>query len=61
MSENNVIIKKLPSIVKSDSPEFTGTPTAPTAEAGTNTNQIATTAFVNTAIANIPTATGLEF
>jgi len=28
------------------SPAFTGTPTAPTATAGTNTNQIATTAFV---------------
>lgn len=32
------------------SPAFTGTPTAPTAGAGTNTTQIATTAFVNTAI-----------
>ena len=31
------------------SPAFTGTPTAPTAAAGTNTTQIATTAFVNTA------------
>lgn len=29
-----------------DSPEFTGTPKAPTASAGTNTTQIATTAFV---------------
>lgn len=29
-----------------DSPEFTGTPLAPTAAAGTNTTQIATTAFV---------------
>lgn len=34
------------------SPALTGTPTAPTAAAGTNTTQIATTAFVNTAIAN---------
>ena len=32
------------------SPTFTGTPAAPTATAGTNTTQIATTAFVNTAI-----------
>lgn len=31
------------------SPAFTGTPTAPTAAAGTNTTQIATTAFVNAA------------
>ena len=29
-----------------DSPNFTGTPTAPTAAAGTNTTQLATTAFV---------------
>lgn len=32
------------------SPAFTGTPTAPTAAAGTNTTQIATTAFVQTAV-----------
>lgn len=33
------------------SPAFTGTPTAPTAAAGTNTTQIATTAFVATVAA----------
>nr|DAX69189.1 MAG TPA: tail fiber protein [Caudoviricetes sp.] len=33
------------------SPEFTGIPTAPTAALGTNNTQIATTAFVKTAIA----------
>ena len=32
------------------SPAFTGTPTAPTAANGTNTTQVATTAFVNNAI-----------
>jgi lysophospholipase L1-like esterase len=32
------------------SPAFTGTPTAPTATAGTNTTQLATTAFVQSAI-----------
>ena len=32
------------------SPEFSGTPTAPTAAAGTNTTQVATTAFVGTAV-----------
>ena len=56
------------------SPAFTGTPTAPTATAGTNTTQIATTAFVHqnarpykvyTALltqvgTNAPTATVLE-
>ena len=35
------------------SPTFTGTPAAPTAGAGTNTTQIATTAFVNTEVANL--------
>ena len=35
------------------SPAFTGTPTAPTANAGTNTTQIATTAFVTSAIQSI--------
>lgn len=33
------------------SPTFTGTPTAPTATAGTNTTQLATTAFVHSAVA----------
>jgi hypothetical protein len=35
------------------SPALTGTPTAPTAAAGTNTTQIATTEFVGTAVANL--------
>lgn len=34
------------------SPSFTGVPTAPTAAAGTNTTQIATTAFVSSAISS---------
>ena len=34
---------------------LTGTPFAPTAAAGTNTDQIATTAFVTTAVAAIDT------
>lgn len=34
-----------------NSPEFTGTPKAPTAAAGTNTTQVATTAFVQSAVA----------
>jgi microcystin-dependent protein len=38
--------------ISSVSPTFTGTPLAPTAAAGTNTTQIATTAFV---LANVPT------
>ena len=44
------------------SPALTGTPTAPTATAGTNTTQIATTAFVKTAVDNaIGSITGIEF
>lgn len=44
------------------SPTFTGTPKAPTAAAGTNTTQIATTAFVGTAITNaISGITGISF
>jgi hypothetical protein len=35
------------------SPALTGTPTAPTATAGTNTTQVATTAFVGTAVADL--------
>ena len=39
-------------------PTFTGTPKAPTATAGTNTTQIATTAFVTTAVANKTSVSG---
>ncbi|MEO5376143.1 MAG: hypothetical protein H7840_18160 [Alphaproteobacteria bacterium] len=42
-----------------DSPEFTGTPTAPTAALGTNTTQLATTAFVKTAVEKA--IAGLDF
>lgn len=38
---------------KSNSPTLTGTPTAPTAAAGTNTTQIATTAFVQSAVSGL--------
>ena len=36
-----------------ESPALTGTPTAPTAAGGTNTTQIATTAFVSSAVADL--------
>lgn len=42
------------SIAPIASPAFTGIPTAPTATAGTNTTQIATTAFVLANASNIP-------
>ena len=48
-------------VVSSNSPTFTGTPKAPTAAAGTNTTQIATTAFVDSAVSDVyssPTFTG---
>jgi hypothetical protein len=41
------------SLVLATSPALLGTPTAPTASAGTNTTQIATTAYVATAITNL--------
>ena len=40
------------SAVKAASPTFTGTPIAPTAAIGTNTTQVATTAFVRSALLN---------
>ena len=56
------------SVVLAGSPAFSGVPTAPTASTGTNTTQIATTAFVQSAIsggvvmvypgAGIPNSTG---
>ena len=36
-----------------DSPAFTGTPIAPTAASGTNTTQLATTAFVQNAVSGL--------
>ena len=41
------------SIVLATSPSFTGTPIAPTATVGTNTTQIATTAFVQTGLGTV--------
>ena len=53
-SDNIEVIINAIDTVKADkeSPEFTGIPTAPTASPKTNTTQIATTEFVNTAIDN---------
>lgn len=41
------------SVATLESPTFTGTPSAPTATVGTNTTQVATTAFVQTAIGSV--------
>ena len=43
-------LASLASAAPTASPTFTGTPAAPTATAGTNTTQIATTAFVTSAV-----------
>ena len=53
--EYNAIQTAVNSKADINSPALTGTPTSPTATAGTNTTQIATTAFVKTAIDAIPT------
>ena len=49
-AEYNAIATAVNSKADTTSPTFTGTPTSPTATAGNNTTQIATTAFVATAI-----------
>lgn len=52
-TEFNNIATAVTSKADISGPTFLGTPFAPTASAGTNTNQIATTAFVTTAIAAV--------
>jgi len=54
-SEFNAIASAISSKADTASPTFTGTPAAPTASSGSNTTQIATTAFVKAAV---DTATG---
>lgn len=49
IGNGSAIWSSLPYYVSSASPSFTGTPLAPTAISGTNTTQIATTEFANTA------------
>lgn len=49
-TEFNNILTAVNSKADTASPALTGTPTAPTAGAGTNTTQIATTAFVKAAV-----------
>jgi hypothetical protein len=54
-TELTAIASAISSKADSNSPSFTGTPTVPTAAAGTNTTQAASTAFVSTAITNLGT------
>jgi hypothetical protein len=57
-SEFNAIASAISSKADTASPTFTGTPLTPTAIAGTNNTQIASTAFVKTAVDNALTAEG---
>ena len=50
---NSALESILSSYAKLNSPAFSGTPTVPTADAGTNTTQIASTAFVTAALSGI--------
>jgi hypothetical protein len=52
-AEYTAIASAISSKADSNSPTFTGTPLAPTASAGTSTTQIASTAFVATAVASV--------
>ena len=51
-TEFTAIASAISSKADLNSPAFTGTPTAPTATVNTNTTQLATTAFVQTALAS---------
>ena len=57
-NEYNAIASAVSSKADTNSPTLTGTPLAPTAASGTNTNQIATTAFVTAATGNATNITG---
>ena len=52
-SDVEVAISSIAGKADTASPTFTGTPAAPTAASGTNTTQIATTAFVTAAVPDI--------
>jgi hypothetical protein len=52
-TEFTAIASAVASKANTNSPAFTGTPTAPTATSGTNTTQVATTAFVTAALAAV--------
>jgi hypothetical protein len=57
-SEFNAISSAISSKADTASPTFTGTPAAPTASSGNNSTQIATTAFVKTAVDTATAALG---
>jgi len=57
-NEFNAIASAVSSKADSNSPSLTGTPTAPTAASGTNTTQIATTAYVQSSLAAVGNIAG---
>lgn len=60
--QNKVVNTAIGKKADIESPTFTGTPKAPTAAAGTDTTQVATTAFVTTAVKNgLDSITGIDF
>lgn len=60
--QNKVVQTAIAAKAALASPTFTGTPKAPTAAVGTNTTQIATTAFVTAAVkAGLGSITGVSF
>jgi len=58
-AEYTAIASAISSKADSNSPTLTGTPLAPTASSGTNTTQIASTAFVATAVAAVLPSGGI--
>src|SRR5690348_8686069 len=56
-----VVTAMLAGYAKLASPTFTGTPEGPTAAAGTNTTQLATTAFVQIALSGFAKLAGPQF
>ena len=57
-AEYTAIATAITSKADTASPTFTGTPSAPTASAATNSGQIASTAYVTTAVSNATSALG---
>lgn len=57
-NELNAIVNAIQSKADSNSPVFTGTPTATTAALGTNTTQVATTAFVQQEVTDATSSLG---
>lgn len=60
LADDTYLDVKLSAYAKKSSPALTGVPTAPTAPAGTNTSQIATTSFIKSAIDSFSSTANLS-